>query len=507
MSGKTVVIGAGIGGLTAALLLAQAGMDVTVCEAAAAPGGKLRELDVGGAKIDAGPTVFTLRPIFETVFAEAGARLEDHLTLERLDILARHAWEDGARLDLFADAARNIEAIGAFAGPAAARGYEKFSLRAKQVFETLDAGFMQAPQPGLMGLVRNVGAKRGGGLLNLSPFASLWDEVGKYFANPKLQQLFGRYATYCGSSPFTAPATLMLIAHAEQLGVWRITGGMHRLAVALADLAAARGATFRYRAAVTDITAAGGRVTGVTLADGEVIAADSVIANVDLAALDAGRCGPAAAQAVAGMMKGAARSLSAVTWAITGTAAGLALAHHNVFFSRNYPAEFVAIGNGQLPPDPTIYLCAPAEQKFFCLVNAPPQGDENRPQEAEMQACLARTLDKFKRCGLSLTPEAMVSTGPPQFATMFPATGGALYGRALEGWRDSFARPGSGTRLPGLYLAGGSVHPGPGLPMAAMSGRLAARRLLADSASTNPSRPAAMPGGMSTRSRKTAKTR
>jgi len=507
MSEKTVVIGAGIGGLTAALLLAHAGMDVTVCEAAATPGGKLRELDVGGTRIDAGPTVFTLRPVFESILAEAGARLEDHLTLERLDILARHAWDDGAGLDLFADGARNIDAIGDFAGPGAARGYEKFSARAKQIFETLDGNFMQAPQPGLVGLVRNVGPKRGAGLLNLSPFASLWEELGRYFTNPRLRQLFGRYATYCGSSPFTAPATLMLIAHAEQLGVWRIAGGMHRLAVVLADLAAARGARLLYNAPVAEITAANGRVSGVRLGRGEAIGATAVIANADLAALDTGRFGAAAKAAVAGMAKGAQRSLSALTWALTGGAEGFSLAHHNVFFSNNYPAEFVELGSGALPTDPTIYLCAPRPGAYFCLVNAPPAGDRNQPNEAESQACLTRVLEKLRRCGLTLTPAAMTATGPRQFETLFPATGGALYGRALEGWRDSFARPGATTKLPGLYLAGGSVHPGPGLPMAAISGRLAARRLLADHGSTSTSLRVAMPGGMSTRSRKTAKTR
>jgi 1-hydroxycarotenoid 3,4-desaturase len=484
MPEKIVVIGAGVGGLVAALLLAAAGLDVTVCEAAAGSGGKLREVGVGGVAIDAGPTVFTLRPVFEAIFAEAGARLSDHLTLERLDVLARHGWEDGSRLDLFADPARNVAAIGDFAGAAAAAGYAKFATRAQRIFETLDAPFMQVEQPGLLGLARHAGVKNTTGLLQLSAFASLWDELGKYFSNPKLRQLFARYATYCGSSPFTAPGTLMLIAHAEQLGVWRIVGGMHRLAVALAGLAAAKGAALRYSTKVTAISAARGRVSGVRLADGEEIPADAVICNADLAALAKGGFGGAAQHGVAGMMKGAERSLSALTWAMTGTAAGFDLAHHNVFFAKDYPAEFIALADGQLPPDPTIYLCAPQPGAFFCLVNAPPRGDAGMPTPDQEEACLNRVTEKLRRCGLRLTPERITATGPTGFAAMFPATGGALYGRALEGWRDSFTRPGAVTKLPGLYLAGGSVHPGPGLPMAAASGRLAARRLLADLAST-----------------------
>jgi 1-hydroxycarotenoid 3,4-desaturase len=462
-----VIIGAGIGGLTAAVRLASAGVAVTICEAQASPGGKLREIVLGNAHIDAGPTVFTMRPIFETIFAEAGTRLEDHITLEPLDILARHAWDDGSKLDLYADPQYNEAAITEFAGAAAGRGYAKFAARAAKIYETLDASFMQAPQPGLLGLMRHAGP----GLLSISPFASLWDELGKYFPDPKLRQLFARYATYCGSSPFAAPATLMLIAHAERLGVWAVQGGMFQLALALAALSESRGAEFRYNTKVIEIITQNGATAGVRLSDGEVLSADAVIANADLAALDAGLFGTAAKIAVGGMMKRATRSFSALTWACTGTATGFPLAHHNVFFSADYKTEFAEIARGELPSDPTIYLCASAPEQFFCLVNAQ-AGGQDKPEY------LNHVLAKLQRCGLTLTPDKVQRTGPSEFGEIFPASAGALYGRALAGWKDSFNRPGSKTRLPGLYLAGGAVHPGPGLPMAAQSGRLAAAAVL-----------------------------
>lgn len=272
---------------------------------------------------------------------------------------------------------------------------------------------------------------------------------------------------------------------------------MYRLAEAVSALAAARGAVFRYDARVAEILVRHGRVFGVRLSDGERLEADAVIANADLAALDAGRLGTAAQSAVKGLMRGAKRSLSALTWGMTGTISGFDPAHHNVFFADDYPAEFAAIGAGRLPDDPTIYLCAPqgANGPKFCLVNAPAIGDSSGPTLAEEQTCLNRVLAKFRRCGLEFWPEAIATTGPRGFEAMFPATGGALYGRALAGWKDSFARPGAKTRLPGFYLAGGAIHPGPGLPMAALSGRLAAEQVLADFASTSPSRAAAMPGG------------
>jgi 1-hydroxycarotenoid 3,4-desaturase len=218
-------------------------------------------------------------------------------------------------------------------------------------------------------------------------------------------------------------------------------------------------------------------------------------------------------------MPRAARSLSAVTWSMVAETAGFPLAHHNVFFSGDYRAEFEAIfRHGRVPEQPTVYVCAqdrgdgvaaPAgAERLLVLVNAPPSGDVHTFPPPEIESCAERTFAQLERCGLNVRrrPEATTATSPADFERLFPGTGGALYGRAPHGWRASFQRPGARTRLPGLYLAGGSVHPGPGVPMAAMSGRLAAARLMADLASTFRSRATATPGGMSTRSATTAGT-
>ena len=340
---KVAIIGAGVGGLVAALLLATAGHEVAVYEAAGRPGGKLREVIVDGLPIDAGPTVFTLRTVFESIFAQAGLNFSDHVTLQPLECLARHAWEDGAKLDLFADTARNVDAIGELAGRDAANGYAAFAKRSKKIFELLDASFMQVPQPGISRLVRRAGP----GVLSISPFASLWQELQRYFKDPRLRQLFARYSTYCGSSPLVAPATLMLIAHAEQLGVWRVEGGMYRLAEVFEARARAAGAVFHYDAMVTSILTHNRRASGVELANGERVGADHVIVNADLTALDAGLFGPAGKAAVAGMTRGAAPSFSAVTWAATGTAepgSGFELAHHNVFFYKRLSGRIRPVG-------------------------------------------------------------------------------------------------------------------------------------------------------------------
>jgi 1-hydroxycarotenoid 3,4-desaturase len=507
-----VVIGSGVAGLVAALVLAARGLDVVVIERAAGPGGKLREIEIGGARLDAGPTVFTLRRVFEEIFAAAGASLADHVTLRPVDLLARHAWSERERLDLFADVDRSAAAVGELAGAAEARGYRAFCERARRIYATLEQPFIRSPEPSIEALIRAAGVRGLGDLWRITPFVTLWRTLGEHFRDPRLRQLFGRYATYCGSSPFLAPATLMLVAHVEQDGVWLVDGGMHRLATALAGLAAARGATFRYGAEAAELLAGGAGVTGVRLASGERIHADAVVMNADVAALASGRFGHAAARAVPAVPR-AARSLSAVTWALVAGTAGFPLVRHNVFFSADYPAEFDDIFcRGTLPAAPTVYVCAQdrgaseasapgGTERLLCLVNAPPTGDTHPFDALEIERCEQRTFDLLERCGLRVARrrETTVTTSPREFERLFPATGGALYGQASHGWRASFGRPGSRSRLPGLYLAGGSTHPGPGVPMAALSGRMAAASLLADFASTARSRAAGMHGGTSTR--------
>ncbi|MFO1415229.1 MAG: phytoene desaturase family protein [Burkholderiales bacterium] len=495
---RVVVVGAGVGGLVTALLLAARGVEVLVVERAARPGGKVRETFVDGAGIDSGPTVLTMRWVFEDVFAAAGTSLAAEVGLRPLGILARHAWTDGSTLDLFADVARSADAVAAFAGPAEARRLLAFCARSRAVYRALEAPFLRAPRGSVVTLVRRSGWSGLPQLMRISPFVTLHRALCRSFRDPRLRQLFGRYATYCGSSPYAAPATLMLVAHVEQDGVWSVAGGMQRLAEALARNAARLGVGFRYGEAVQEIEADGARATGVRLQSGERIAARAVVVNADAQAVAGGLLGPAVAGAVP-RTRPAARSLSAVTWALRARPAGLPLTRHNVFFSADYRSEFDDVfARASLPRTPTVYVCAQdriddeaaaggGSERLLCLVNAPATGDRAAFDEQEIAACGKRAQETLAQCGLALPLQTgAVVTTPVEFAQMFPGTGGALYGRATHGWQASFARPGSRTRIPRLYLAGGSTHPGPGVPMAALSGRLAATSVLEDLASTRP---------------------
>ena len=505
---RVVVIGAGMGGLCSAITLSAAGFDVTVVESRAYPGGKMREVPVGGLGVDSGPTVFTMKWVFDELFERAGLSFDDRVSLTPAHILARHGWRDGTSLDLFAEVEESVAAIADFAGPENADGYRRFAQDSERVFETLKRSYIAAPRPSPIDLVRRIGPMNVGDMLALKPFDTLWKALGGYFSDHRLQQLFGRYATYCGSSPFQSPATLMLVAHVEQDGVWFVSGGMHALAQALGEAAQGLGATLRYGEGVAGIAVDDG-VSGVTLTSGERLDADAVIFNGDASALT--RMLPSAARAPK-PVPAAKRSLSAQTWSMRARTAGFPLSRHTVFFSDDYRAEFDTIFDKRgLPEQPTVYICAQDRddhgaladtggegERLLCLINAPADGDTRRFEESEVEEWLGKTCDHLGQCGLSLDPISAVPTGPADFEALFPGSGGALYGRASHGWMASFQRQGSRTKIPGLYLAGGSVHPGPGVPMAALSGRLAAESLVADRASMPRFRPAGISGGTST---------
>jgi 1-hydroxycarotenoid 3,4-desaturase len=503
-------------------MLAAAGHAVTVVEKENWVGGKARTVDVDGHAVAAGPTVFTMRDVFDSIFEACGARLEDYVTTHKSEVIARHAWNEEERLDLFADQQRSEDAIGDFAGADAVEGFRAFQRDAQRIFETLDEPMLRgdrvsSPLP----LMWRIGFWRVPTLNAMRPFDSLWKVLGEYFADPRLRQLFGRYSTYSGSSPFLAPATLMLIAHVEAKGVWLIEGGINALANALRSVCESKGVKFRLGEGVSHIVSDGTGVKGVRLTNGDQIASDAVICNADPAALATGRFGGHPSRAVT-TYRPHKRSLSALVWFAHTEASGFPLQHHNVFFSPDYQREFDQIASGKPPSDPTVYICAqdrggtletshlPPDQsreRIQIIVNAPSDGDRHSFTKGEIEQCTRAMRGSLSRCGLTLEDPMPHSLATPEtWERLFPATGGALYGRASHGWAASFLRQGPRTRIPRLYCTGGGTHPGAGVPMAALSGQLAARTLLSDLASTRQFHPVATAGGMSMRSAETGVT-
>ena len=509
---RTVVIGAGIGGLSAALRLAHAGLAVTVIDMAPSPGGKMRTSASTAGPIDIGPTVMTLKGVFETLFSDVGTRLSDHVTLIPDKILARHVWRDGSTLDLHDDADRNAAAIRDFAGDTAERQFRAFCDRTARLYAAFEGPVMQAPEPSLAGLTVHV-LKHPSLIPAMAPGLSLAASLARQFSDPRLRQLFGRYATYVGGSPYQSPAVLSLIWQSEAGGVWRVAGGMHKLAQAMHKLAEDRGARFRFGTRVTRIEQQNDRVTAVHLDDGSRIGADLVVFNGDPKALVDGYLGTGPAQAVpkAGVK---ARSLSAFVWGFAARPVGMDLAHHNVFFCADPKREFDDLTAGRMPSDGTLYVCAQdrggdtptGTERFEIILNGPP-GHPSTPEDA--YTCRTRTFETLAKMGLrfSPTPDISALTMPGDFNRAFPASDGSLYGLSPHGMMASFQRPTARTAIKGLYLAGGGAHPGAGIPMACLSGRHAAAAILSDLASISTSHKMVTRGGMSTGSATTGNAR
>ncbi len=484
-----VIIGAGAGGLAAAVELAASGCAVTVLERAPTVGGKMHQVRSGEHWIDAGPTVFTMRWVFDDLFAHAGAQFANRLPFKPVTTLARHWWTSGASMDLHADPQVTAADIAALAGSADAEGYLQLCRDSGHIFELLKTSFMAAPQPNPITLTLRIGLTKLREMLALRPHQTLWRALGDYLKDPRLRQLFGRYATYVGSSPLKAPATLLLITHSEQQGVWVLPGGMTSLARAMQNLAEEHGAQFKLNANVAKIDTRDGRVAGVTLDTGESLTADAVIFNGDRSALATGCLGPDVILATRGTPV-EQRGLSAVTWCLRADTAGFPLSYHNVFFDEDYPQEFQALfEDKEVAARPTVYLCAQdrlmaghheGHERLLVLVNAPATGDLTTWTREQMSEITRRTEAVLADCGLklSLSSATCRMANPQDFSARFPGSGGSLYGQATHGLFSSFTRPSSRTKIPGLYLAGGSVHPGPGVPMATLSGRLAAQALL-----------------------------
>ena len=496
---KIVVVGAGIGGLAAALRLSHQGCDVTVLDIHAAPGGKMRTVQSDAGPVDTGPTVLTMRPVFQTLFADVGEELSDHLTLQPLSTLARHYWDDGATLDLDADPAKSLANVSAAFGSKAGQEFAAFSARAKRLFEAFEAPMMRMAEPSQMTVTRTV-LRQPGLISDMAPHRTMAGLLKQAFSDPRLAQLFGRYATYVGGSPYASPAILSLIWHAEAQGVWSVKGGMHQLAQTIAKLAKTRGAAFHYRTRATRITRQNGRVNGVQT-DAAHYPADMVLFNGDPRALEMGLLGEGAKDAVQAHHT-APRSLSAFVHAFAAAPNGVDLAHHTVFFGQNPKAEFEALGKGAMPTDATLYLCAQdhgqvaadALQRFEIIMNGPPV---LRDPEKEKPQCQTQIFKRLRNFGLTFspTPGPDALTTPQGFDALFPSSLGSLYGRSPHGLMAAFKRPTARTKMPGLYLCGGGAHPGAGVPMATLSGQHAAAAIMTDHASTSTSRPMAMRGG------------
>lgn len=483
-----IVIGAGIGGLSAAIHLAAAGQRVIVLEQNAAVGGKLGEVCREGFRWDTGPSVITMRHVLEDLFAVAGRRLQDYLTLLPLDPLTRYFYPDGVRLDMSRDLPHTLAQVAAL-NERDVEGYLAFLSYVARLHRITGPVFIY-DQPPTWHSLRQVSVRDA---LRVDGLRTMHQAICGFVRSPYLRQLLGRFATYVGGSPYSAPATLNVIAHVElNGGVWYPQGGVYAIARALARLAAELRVELQTESPVERVEVRNGRACGVCLADGRCLAASAVIANLDVATVYE-RLLPAgvASRPRIARLLAAEPSCSAfiMLWGVRGSHAGLA--HHNIFFSSDYRREFDDIFRRGIPPaEPTVYVAItsktdtehapPGHENWFVLVNAPPLGPAWDWQQG---AGTCRDVVRARLAAFGLRPEIVVeqTLTPLDLERLTGARRGALYGMSPNRRWSAFQRPHN--RAPdvrGLYFAGGTTHPGGGVPMVALSGRVAAQMVLTD---------------------------
>ncbi|MEZ4737452.1 MAG: phytoene desaturase family protein [Caldilineaceae bacterium] len=376
----TVVIGAGIGGLSAAIRLAAAGQRVVVLEQNAQVGGKMGQVAAEGFRWDTGPSVITMRPVFEELFAGAGVRLQEYLTLAPIEPLTRYFYPDGTQLDVTKDwpaLANQIQAL----EPADVEGYLRFLAYAARLHAITGPVFIYDQPPSWRSFLRVSPLA----MTRIDPWFTLEQSIRRFVRSPHLRQLLGRFATYVGASPYAAPATLGVIAHVELTGgVWYPRGGIYAIAKAMQRLAAELGVEIRTGQRVQQITVKDGRATGVTLADGTALAAQAVVANVDVTTVYEQLLPSTSATRRIQQKLGAIEpSCSGYVLLLGVEGQHPTLAHHNIFFAPDYRREFEDIFRRGIPPrDPTIYVAItsksdpdhapPGCENWFVLVNAPP---------------------------------------------------------------------------------------------------------------------------------------
>lgn len=489
---RVIVVGAGIGGLVAAVRLARAGARVLLLEQGPALGGKMGEVRDAGFRWDTGPSVVTMRHVLAATYEAAGSRLEDELELVPVDPLTSYRWEDGTRLDLRADPDATLEAIRAIE-PRDVDGWQRYLAHVAELHRIAGELFMYGDPPTPRTFLR-IGPRDA---RTLAPWRTMGAVIDDHLQSPYLRQLAGRFATYVGASPFRAPAALNVIAHVELAGgVWYPRGGIYAIARSLGDLAQRAGVEVRTGARVERILVEGGRAVGVAIEGGGIERADGVIANVDatLVARDLLPAGTVSRWRRRRMER-AEPSLSGFIL-LLGTRTGAEpLGHHTICFSSDYRAEFRALfGEGRTAAEPTVYLAAtsatdpghaPAgHENPFVLVNAPALVPGRPWDEAAIAAERARVLDRLGRFGLDprgrIVAERTIT--PADLAERTGSWRGALYGRSSNALLAAVERaPNASREVRGLWLAGGSAHPGGGVPMVMLSGgraaTLAAREL------------------------------
>ena len=488
---RVAIIGGGLGALSGAIRLAQLGFSVQLFEKNPKIGGKVNEVVLEDYRFDTGASLLTMPFVIDELFDFAGFKRSDYLDFVPIDPVCRYFFPDGSVMDASADMAKMKAAIAQLA-PNDVKAYERFLKYAERIHDLTAAIFMFTPIHEFGKLIRSRYFRTLFRLHQIDPFRTVHQSVSRFFSDPRLVQLFDRYATYNGSDPFQAPATLNIIPYIEYgLGGYYIKGGIYRLVDALEMVARERGVQIRTSAKVERIYQVGNQQVNGVQVNGKPIDADYVLCGADAVV--------AYHELIDGHQHRRERldrlepSLSGMVflWGVKGRHS--ALAHHNIVFSGDYKTEFRQIfKHQQVPDEPTIYIAitsktdaahAPADgENWFVLLNMPylAPGQVWEQEKVRMRAVV---LDRLKQLGFDIADRIAVEQiyTPEDFSDLYASNRGSIYGVSSNSKTTAFKRiPNRSRLLKGLYFAGGSVHPGGGIPLVMLSGKMAATLIAED---------------------------
>ena len=488
---RVAVIGAGLGGLSAAISLATEGFEVELIEKNDKVGGKLNILRKDGFTFDLGPSILTMPHIFEALFTRAGKSMRDYVEIQKVEPHWRNFFEDGTTIDLTPDTGamrRELDKL----GPEAAEQFARFMAYSQRLCSETEAGYFAKGLDSFWELLRFYGPLRS--LLSFDVFRSMDQGVRRFVSNPKLVEILDYFIKYVGSSPYDAPALMNQLPYIQfEYGLWYVSGGMYGLAEAFERLALEMGVKIRLNAEVSEIRHDGSRASAICLKDGEVLPADIVVSNMEV--IPAMKRLLNSSEKDSKKMRRFAPTCSGLVLHLGVDRLYPQLAHHNFFYSDNPRKHFDAIFHRRrLSDDPTIYLVAPVKSdpmqappgcEIIKVLPHIPHLDPDHPIAPEAYlAFRERVLIKLERMGLTDLRKHIVSEEywtPHDIQTRYYSNRGSIYGVVADRYLNlGFKAPQRSSQLANLYFVGGSVNPGGGMPMVTLSGQLVRDKILAD---------------------------
>jgi phytoene desaturase len=480
---KAIIIGAGIAGIATAIRLAVKGYSVEVYEANSYAGGKLSEFEQQGYRFDAGPSLFTMPQYVDELFGLAGKNPKDYFTYQKLDVVCKYFYPDGTSLNAYANEQQFVNEVTTQTGEPVA-SVQKYYRNSRRIYDITNHVFLEQSLHRLQTYLSKSTVKSILRLFQIDAFRTMHQANQSFFKDKRLVQFFNRYATYNGSNPYKAPATLNVIPHLEQhFGAYFPYGGMYSITTSLVKLAEELGVKFHYQSPVNEIVIKGKKAIGVKIKEA-IQVADVVVSNMDVW-FTYRKLLSQYPKLFPENILSQERSSSALIfyWGINKQFPQLDL--HNIFFSANYEAEFSAIWKEKsIYHDPTVYLNISSKFKandapegcenWFTMINVPANtGQDWDVLIAEARKNIIKKLSA--QLGEDIAPLIVNESilDPRSIESKTSSYQGSLYGTSSNSQFAAFLRHANrSAKISNLYFCGGSVHPGGGIPLALLSAKI-----------------------------------